>query len=432
MIPKNHQYEKAKECWQIMLKYRYVYLQGLPRSGKTLTALLIAEMSKRIQSVLILTPKAAIPGWDKFINDEELQQNELTKNYTVTNYEQVGRIGLRTHTKTGKELKHPVKEFQFKLNSEDYDLIIIDESHRLGKLGSPSQRYKVLAEFCKDKPHIHLSGTAIVESPNSIYYQMHLPQYTPFKDLDTFYDYFRVFGKPSVQYIGRVDPITGEQAPVPKYDLAKPALLEYIEQFTVRMTQEDAGISKDIQASDTIHYVALTETTKKLYNRIQKDRVVSIHGQPLVCDTTMKLRTSLHMLEGGIVKIDDEYISVGNLEKIEYIKKTWGDHPKLAIMANFIGERQLIKEHFEHAKIFSSTSHAEGTDLSDFDDFVIYSSGYSGSKFIQRRERTVNMMQTSQSIVHHLICKGAISSQVYFTCSDKQDFNNKTYRKDYL
>ena len=105
MTPLPHQISKAKDLWEILLKYRYAYLQGLPRSGKTLTALLTIEYSKRIQNVLILTPRNAIPGWKKFTNDPELKNKYLTKNYTVTNYEQVGTIVLRTESKSGKPLK---------------------------------------------------------------------------------------------------------------------------------------------------------------------------------------------------------------------------------------------------------------------------------------------------------------------------------------
>ena len=418
-----HQIAKAEACWNIMLKFKYVYLQGLPRSGKTLTSLLTAEKSKRIQNVLVLTPKAAISGWYKFIDDKELRESgTLTKNYFVTNYEQVGSIVLRHESKSGKPLKRPIKELKLKINPEDYDLVIIDESHRLGKLGAPTNRYKVIAELCKHMPHIHLSGSAIVESPNSIYYQMHISQYTPFQGLNTFYDYFRVFGMPYTKWIGPRE--------VNQYDKANSKLMPHINEFTVYMTQEDAGIGKEVQATDTIHYVPLDESTRLLYNQLQKDEMATLpDGTLLICDTTMKLRTSLHTIEGGTVKVGNEYHYVGNLEKINYIKEHFGDHKGLGIMSNFIGERQLIEEHFEHAKVYSSTADAEGVDLSHLNDFVVYSSGYQGSKFIQRRERIVNINQSSTTVVHHLLCKGAISEQVYYACSKKHNFNNETYKK---
>ncbi len=299
MTPLPHQIEASNKLWKILVKNKYAYLAGKPRVGKSLTALLTVEKSKTVKNVLILCPKGAIPGWKKTLEDSELSETTLTKNYTVTNYEQVGSFKTRKESKTGKLLKYPIKELVFKLNPDDYQIIIIDESHVLGKLGKSSNRYKVISEFCKDKPHIHLSGTAVIESPNSIYYQMHLGKYSPFEGLNSFYDYFSKWGVHALKYIGREEPVND-------YSKAKAELLEYIDTFTIYMTQEDAGIEEIIQAIDHIHYIELDQKTKDLYNTLQKDRLAIVQGEHLVCDSTMKLRTSLHMLENGTVKIDDE------------------------------------------------------------------------------------------------------------------------------
>ena len=419
MRPFKHQVEKAEECWDILRKKGYVYLAGKPRSGKTLTSILVAEKSTKISRVLVLTKKAAIPGWQKFLTDVELGLNH---NYTVTNYEQVGKWDT---TKRKANLK---------LNPEDYDLVIIDESHNLGTVGKPSGRYKAIKALCNNLPHIHLSGTAIVESPNSIYHQMSISKFNPFKFMN-FYRFFAKYGEPYyIKAAGR---------DIAQYDRFKPELLDEIDKFTVYMTQEDAGISKDVQAIDKLHYVELSEFTKSLYNAIQKDNIapiwpgclginalINMPTLDLVCDTTMKLRTSLHMLEGGIAKVDEDYIELGNTEKIDYIKSTFGDTKDVGIMCHFIGERKLLARHFKNASIYSSTSHAEGVDLSHLKHFVILSSGYSGSKFIQRRDRVVNINGSNSTIVNHILVKKAISEQVYKKVSKKEDFNNSTYERE--
>ena len=421
MKPFKHQIEKAEECWDILRKKGYVYLAGKPRSGKTLTSILVAEKSTKISRVLVLTKKAAIPGWQKFLTDVELG---LRKNYTVTNYEQVGKWDA---TKRRANLK---------LKPEDYQLVIIDESHNLGTVGKPSGRYKAIKALCNNLPHIHLSGTAIVESPNSIYHQMSISKFNPFR-FKNFYDFFRKYGEPYyIKAAGR---------DIAQYDRFKIELLDDINAFTIYMTQEDAGISKDVQATDKIHYVELNSKTKQLYNILQKDNisrvapemfkagmeyVPDICKRDLVCDTTMKLRTSLYMLEGGIAKVDEDYIELGNTEKIDYIKSTFGDTEDVGIMCHFIGERKLLAKHFKNASIYSSTSHAEGVDLSHLKHFVILSSGYSGSKFIQRRDRVVNINGSNSTIVNHILIKKAISEQVYKKVSKKEDFNNSTYERE--
>lgn len=419
ITPYQHQIEKAEECWNHLKEKGYVYLAGKPRSGKTLTALLVAEKSQNVKSVLILTKKAAIPGWEKFLNEVTLSHS-----YKVTNYEQVGKWD------------NFKRKAILKLNPKDYDLVIIDESHNLGTIGKPSGRYKAIKSLCYNMPHIHLSGTAIVESPNSIYHQMSISKFNPFK-FKNFYDFFRKYGEPYyIKAAGR---------DIAQYDRFKPELLDEINKFTVYMTQEEAGISKDVQATDKLHYVELLEDTKKLYNILQKDNIANIYkyclyvgpsGERippdnnelmLVCDTTMKLRTSLHMLESGIAKIDDEYIELGNTEKVDYIKNTFGDTEDVGIMCHFVGERRLLEKHFKRAAIYSSSSHAEGVDLSHLKHFIIMSSDYSGSKFIQRRDRVVNINGSNTTIVNHILVKNAISEQVYKKVSKKEDFNNSTY-----
>jgi len=412
-----HQEVFAEKVWEVLKPKGYAYLAGKPRSGKTYTSILVAEKSDKISRVLVLTKKAAISGWHKFTESNA----NLKHSYYVTNYEQA-----------------------HKLKPSDYDMVIIDESHNLGTLAKPSNRIKTIRKLCWNMPHLHLSGTAIVESPCSIYHQMAISKYTPFKHKN-FYDFHREFGEPYyIKAAGRE---------INQYDRAKPTLMPKIDEFTIYMTQNDAGISDDVQAVDKVHYVELDDSTKKLYNELQEHNIASIttsktvnvmkpeyppqYGElinlyTLVCDTTMKLRTSLHMLESGIAKVDDEYIMLGNLEKINYIKKEFGDAADMGIMCHFVGEQRLLREHFKFANIYSSSAHAEGVDLSHLHHFIILSSDYSGSKFIQRRDRIVNVNGSNTTTVHHILVKNGISEQVYKRVSKKEDFNNSTYIKEEL
>ena len=96
-------------------------------------------------------------------------------------------------------------------------------------------------------------------------------------------------------------------------------------------------------------------------------------------------------------------------------------------MCHFVEERLIADREFKYANIYSSTSHAEGVDLSHLKYFIIMSSAYSGSKFIQRRDRIINTNGSNTLDVHHILVKGAISEQVYKKVSKKEDFNNSTY-----
>lgn len=395
MKPLPHQIIKADECWSILKHIGIVYLAGLPRSGKTLTSILTAEKwNDKKRKIIVFTKKNAISGWNKFINDDLLHE------YTIINYEQASKI------------------------TDTYDLAIIDEAHNLSTIPKPSQRIKEIRAICYDLPTILLSGTPIVESPIKIFHQCYVTKYSPFKHKN-FYAFHREFGVPYSKIIN--------MRTIQFYDKAQTdKLMPLIDEFTVKMTQEDAGISKELHAVDKVHYINLDSETKDRYNYILKYKIITINDKKLICDSVMKLRTSLHMLESGIAKIDDDYIETGNTEKIDYIKKEFGDTEQVGIMSHFIGERDLLKKHFKHAQIYSSNAHSEGVDLSHLKYFIVISSDYSGAKHIQRRERIINMNNINTTTVHFLIVKNAISEQVYKTVSQKLDFNNSCFERKAL
>jgi len=417
MQPLPHQLATSKLVFDMLRQRKYCLLQGEVRSGKTLTALLALSYSRSISRILILTKKAAIPGINKFIDDPELQSYWSHQQHTVINYEALGRFVERTVGKSGKPLAKPISEPQFKLNPDDYDLIVLDEIHVLGKLGKPSQRYKLLSAFAPDLPWLGMSGTSFVESPNQIYYETSFSSRTPFPQ-KSFYAYFKEWGVPAPIQIGYNEFRE-------TYKQAKPELLTYINDFSVILTQADAGIQAT--ATDELHFVPLSNLTRTYYNKLQSDRILHLPPHTVVADSIMALRTKLHQLEGSTIKLDDDYIQLPSLEKVNYIKQVWGDLPSVGIMCYYKEELNLLQQHFKHAQLYSSIRHAEGVDLSHLDHLVIYSFGFSGSKFIQFRDRQTNVNSNSQNIVHFLLTRDAISHQCYDAVSTKRDFNSAIF-----
>jgi len=435
MTPMKHQVIYADKLYSLLKTKGYAYLAGKPRSGKTYTAILTAEKSDKIDTVLVLTKKKAIPGWMKFIEGN----NRLKHKYIVINYEQV--------SKRFTELKGK------------FQLVIIDESHNLGALPKMSKRTVDIAKLCANVPHLHLSGTAIVETPLSIFNQMKVSKFRPFNEFKNFYEFFREYGIPESIYVA------GRE--VKQYKKAKlDLLMPLIDEFTIYMSQEDAGIDKNVQAIDKVHYIDLPKDIKKLYNTLQKDRIIEVlaykctncdsivnfdvewdgdivgycskckankvvyeDSYEYVADSVMKLRVGLHQLEGGTLKIDNSTTVTLHDAKLNYIKKTFDLTKKIGIMCHFKAEQDLIKTYLPNVEVYSSNAHSEGVDLSHLDTFIIYSNDYSGSKFIQRRERIINIEGSNTLEVHHLLVKNAISDQVYQTVSKKQDFNNSTYER---
>lgn len=414
ILPKPHQWMKAQELVKKFLLNNFAYLQGEPRTGKTLTSILACEELPNVSRVLVLTKKKALIGWSKFIIGRRVK-------FDVINYEQLGNIEKNSKGK-------PIRAV-FKKNSKDYDLVIVDESHNYGVLGKPSGRVTLLKIFASDLPHIHLSGTAFVESPNTIYSQMAISKYTPFAHRN-FYEFFKDFGKPYTKKVMGVDrPFYDKVA-----DLDR--LMKIIDSFTVYITQEEAGISKEMGSKDVMHYIKLSDSTKKIYNDISTYGITTcnLEGEDIeiVADTKLKERMYLHQIEGGTVKIADKYYLLGNTEKIDYIREKFGDSEDIGIMCHFIKERELINKLLPNVKTYSSDGDSEGVDLSHLKHFIIYSSYYSGAKFIQRKERIVNMNGSNTLEVHHLLVEKALSEQIYKKVSKKEDFNNFCYNRSIL
>lgn len=387
-----HQVQASDRVLKVLRARGVCLLAGLPRTGKTRTAIRVAELSKA-KMVLVVTRKAAIEGWHS-----ELAECDTSKHYTVVNYEQVKKLS-------------PLLEF---------DLIVVDESHNIGRPGKPTERLKDLRRKVYGKPVLLLTGTPAAETHLAYYYQFSLSKWSPFAKHKNFYDFFRAWGEPNLV---RINGHLQET-----YKKAKPEIVRYLSPFIVTLTQDQAGIKH--QAKDQLHVVSLEPSTKKLIDTLIADKVVTLpSGLVLAAESDIAERLYVHQLEYGAVKVDDDIFDTGNDEVAEYLLRTFGDSEDVGLMCHYHSTRRKLSGYFSRAQIFSSNAHSEGVNLSHLKHFVIINSDFSGAKFIQRRERITNINRTSEAIVHHIVTDGGISQAVYNTLSDKRDFTLKLYRE---
>ena len=92
-------------------------------------------------------------------------------------------------------------------------------------------------------------------------------------------------------------------------------------------------------------------------------------------------------------------------------------------MYNYKAEETKLQKRFQNAKLLQATSYAEGVDLHEYSDLVIYSQDFSTARHTQRRARQANKNRSEPIHVHFLLVKGGISEQVYKTVS----INKKNY-----
>lgn len=423
MKPWKHQVDIAKQAANKLSEYLIVYLAMEERTGKSLTALLTTEQVN-VQSVLILTKKKALTDWDDLI----VNQEDLTKDYFVTNYHSAWRLPA------------------------NYDLVILDEAHNyisaypkigttetdrrlLRKKGKDNRNiYDACERLCAGKPIIYLSATPYAQGPQLLYHQLSLSKWSPWRQWRTFYSWFKEFGIPyTIELRGRS---------VNQYDKAqKSKVVQSCEHLFITKTRKELGFEKEPE--DVLHFVELDSSTKEIYNELNKDDMAFLAEwhEPLVCDTVMKLRTSLHMLEGGGAKIDHfekgkkkaNYIVLSNTEKVDYIKAKWGDTEGLVIMYNYKVELIKLQDHFKHAVILQATSFSEGIDLSGFSTLVVYSQDYSTARHTQRRARQCNMYRDTDIDINYILVKKAVSHQAYNTVSvNKKNYVDSTFERTKL
>jgi len=392
MIPYEHQIDLAERAYDILRDEMIVYLCCEERTGKTLTAILVAEMSN-VQKILVITKKKALDGWF-----ETLEAFKHDKDFTVINYHQA--------------LKQTTK----------YDLVILDESHNyISAYPKTGKLWKEVKVLTSEVPLIYISATPYAQGPQQLFHQFALSSWSPWNKHSTFYRWFQLYGKPYSLEINGIK--------IPQYDRVQTEMvLGCVNHLFITATRKELGFEHE--PLDNVHPILLSEATRETYNELIQHDLVELSVGMLVCDTSPKLRTSLHQLEGGTIKMGDERYILANTEKIDYILDMFGDNESLVIMYNYIAEKTKLENHFKKARILQATSFAEGVDLHKYRDLVIYSQDFSTARHTQRRARQCNKERKFPIDVHYLLVKDAISAQVYSTVSiNKKNFVDKVFNR---
>lgn len=396
IVPTKSQETDAEQVLGRLYAHRLAYLAGEERTGKTLTAILAAEDCPA-KHVVVLTKAKALPGWlDTF------DKYPVKKRYTVTTYGKVDKVAAPSNF-----------------------LLVLDESHNylsaFPKPGSTWKKVQVLGKLASAV--LHISATPHAQGHQQLFHQFAVHRFSPWRSFANFYNWFRVYGEPYTIEIQDND--------VPQYDRVKTELIVAdVQHLFVTRTREELGF---IEPEDSVHYIELGEDTKYVYNKLMTDRLVQLKAGLLVCDTVAKLRAALHMLEGGVAKINEDYIVLANREKIDWIKENFGDTASMVIMYNYKAEKTKLEAEFKNARLLQATSYSEGVDLHEYEHLIIYSQDWSTARHSQRRARQANLKRKTPIVVHFLLVKKAISEQCYKTVAlNKKNFVDSVFQLEKL
>ena len=401
---RNYQKELANKGVTILTVHGIVYLAMEVRTGKTLTALEIANLYGS-KNVLFITKKKAIKSIEKDYKDFG-----YTFNLTVINNESLHLI------------------------NGEYDLLISDEHHRNGAFPKPNKVTQLIKKKYANLPMIFLSGTPHPESYSQIFHQFWISNNTPFGYYTNFYKWAKDFVNVKQKHLGFGIINDYSQA---KIDILKPI----IDKYFIRYTQKDAGFETSV--NENILYCNMLESTYNIAKSLKKDKVVKGVFEAILADTAVKEMSKLHQIYSGTVKFESGKSMIIDHSKGFFIKDKF-EGQKIAIFYKFKEEFNLLKEVFgdlltDDLSVFDNSnknialqivSGREGISLANAKYLVYFNIDFSAVSYWQSRDRLTTMERTTND-VYWIFSKGGIESKIYKSVSNKKDFTLSVFKKTY-
>ena len=404
---RDYQIEIIKKATAVVFKSKFVYLSMQVRTGKTLTAMGIAN-NLNIGRMLFVTKKKAMSSIQE-------DYNKLNPNYEIViiNYESLHKI-------QGK-----------------FDLIVLDEAHSMGAYPKPSKRAKQVKDIILiNRPYVILmSGTPTPESFSQMYHQVYSCPNNPFKHHTNFYKFAREYVNVFQKKIGAM--------PHNDYTQGKETILDEMKPYMISYTQKEAGFK--VETIEKVLKVKMDFTTYKLIKKLKTDLVIKGKtGEVILADTGVKLMSKIHQMFSGTVKFESGKSLVLDTSKAEFIA-TQFKNKKLGIFYKFKAEYDALKSvlgdtlttELEEFKTTNKSialqivSGREGISLKEADYLVYYNIDFSALSYWQSRDR-MTTKDSRKNYVYWIFADNGIEDKIYKTVSKKKDYTLKHFEKDLL
>lgn len=399
---RSYQKEIVDKATEILCKHRFVYLAMEVRTGKTLTALSIAERL-HVERVLFLTKKKALHS----IGEDA---NKLCPSYEffAINYESM-----------------------HKLPHKDWDLVILDEAHSLGAFPKPSKRAKGVRDLVRGSKVILLSGTPTPESYSQMYHQVYGIKGNPFAGYKNFYRFADDYVDVKTQVVNSL--------PIKFYNKGLPSILTAMQPYTISFSQRDAGFKSDLR--EHILRVPMEARTYELCKRLRKDRVIDGNEEVVLADTPVKLMQKLHQMYSGTVKFESGNAMVFDHSKAQFIyDKFLGQ--KIGIFYKFKAELKALQDVYgdelttdlqefydgDKSIALQIVSGREGISLKQASALVYYNIDFSATSYWQSRDRMTTKDRT-ESDIYWVFAERGIERQVYKAVTEKKDYTLNHFKK---
>ena len=404
--PRDYQDKISSDAVEILRRKKMVCLFMEVRTGKTITAL---ETCKKYDAkkVLFITKIKAFSSIESDYNNFG-----YTYDLTIIN-----------------------RESLHKIETNNFDVVIIDEVHGYTSYPKPSKYHKDIKSRFGNIPMIFLSGTPTPESYSQYYHLFTLSNHSPFKEFSNFYKWANEYVDIQLKYLG--------YAQVKDYSNArKKDFWHLIRHSILTYTQEQAGFTTSI--NEMVLECEMKPITHAIIKKLHKDLVViSKDGKEIIADTGVKLQQKTHQLFSGTIKFEDGTYRVIDTSKAEFIKEKFKGY-KIGIFYKFVAELEMLKSVFENQLTtdldeFNSTdknialqivSGREGISLSKADYLVFLNIDFSAVSYFQARDR-LTTMQRKENTIFWIFSKGGIEEKIYKSVKNKKDFTLSTFKKEY-
>ena len=404
--PRDYQEKLSNDALDILKRKKLVCLFMEVRCGKTITAL---ETCRKFEAkrVLFITKIKAFSSiqndYDNFGYDFDL---------TIIN-----------------------RESLHKIETNDFDVVIIDEVHGYTSYPKPSKYHKDVKQRFGNISIIFLSGTPTPESYSQYYHLFTLSNHSPFKEYSNFYKWANQYVDIKLKYLG--------YAQVKDYSNArKKDFWHLIRHSILTYTQEQAGFTTSI--NEMVLECEMKPITHAIIKKLHKDLVViSKDGKEIIADTGVKLQQKTHQLYSGTIKFEDGTYRVIDTSKAEFIKEKFKGY-KIGIFYKFVAELEMLKSVFGNQLTtdlneFNSTdknialqivSGREGISLSKADNLVFLNIDFSAVSYFQARDR-LTTMDRKENTIFWIFSKGGIEEKIYRAVQNKKDYTNDTFKKEF-
>ena len=405
---RDYQERIVNKATEVIRQHGFVYLAMEVRTGKTLTALSIG-IELKAQKVLFITKKKAISSIDK-----DYDMLRPTYFLHTINYESLHKVSYDL----------------------DWDLIIVDEAHSMGKLAKPSKRARdVKMRIIKSKANVILmSGTPTPESYSQMYHQVYGIPNNPFKEYTNFYKFAH-------KYIDiKIKPINGMQ--IRDYSHGLPTIMDAMKPYTIAYSQKEAGFK--VKTTEKVLEVEMEKTTYELASELKKKLVIEGKREVILADTPVKLMMKLHQLYSGTIKFESGNSDILDYSKAKFIRSNF-KNMKVGIFYVFKAELKALKEVYgdeltTELSEFEETSKSialqivsgrEGISLKQADCLVYYNIAFSATSYWQSKDR-MTTKERLENDVYWIFSRGSIEKKIYKAVTDKKDYTLSHFRKDLL